>query len=200
MKLTAIALIAMCLLVLRSHAFVPTGPWMRGLVIPSTIRAVPEVPLASSSCAKCDDSDASGKAATCITSNTPPSTFIQMSTPLTASDLTDANLLKIVIEEATDEDVNVLLWKCLGYVYDEAAGTWSASKVFPKWSLKFPQPPDMIGVTRQYDPETDRLVRNASMDLMRSVPRDFKVNLPQTPSPSISLLLLLQNLYLPPTP
>jgi hypothetical protein len=79
-----------------------------------------------------------------------------------------------VTEEASDADVNVLVWKCLGYRYNEESLAWSPTDVFPKWAAKFPLPPDLIGVTRRYDPETDRHVRNASMDLMRSIPRDFK--------------------------
>lgn len=100
--------------------------------------------------------------------------FIKKEGALTAADLSDVNLLRIVTEQASDDDTNALLWKCLGYFYDEGSDTWSAEKVFPKWSAKFPTPPDMIGITRRYDPETDKHVRNASMDLMRSIPRDFK--------------------------
>jgi len=100
--------------------------------------------------------------------------FISRDGVVTAGDLEDINLLQIVEERATDTDVNILLWKCLGYEYNEASGVWKNDKVFPKWALKFPEPPDLIGVTRRYDPDTDRRVRNASMDLMRSIPRDFK--------------------------
>ena len=100
--------------------------------------------------------------------------FVSTSGPVTAADLADENLVKIVSEEASDADVNVLLWKCLGYRYNAASSTWTSEEVFPKWAAKFPTPPDLIGVTRRYDPETDKIVRNASMDLMRSIPRDFK--------------------------
>lgn len=100
--------------------------------------------------------------------------FITKNGGVLPSDLEDTNLLNIVEELATDTDVNVLLWKCLGYEFDESTSAWNNNKVFPKWALKFPEPPDLIGVTRKYDPGTDRRVRNASMDLMRSIPRDFK--------------------------
>ena len=46
--------------------------------------------------------------------------------------------------------------------------------MFPKWAAKYPSPPDLIGVTRNFSPEVDKEVRQASMDLMRSIPRDFK--------------------------
>ena len=48
-------------------------------------------------------------------------------------------------------------------------------KVFPKFAANYPTPPDLIGVTRNYaDPAVDKPVRDASMNLMRSVPKDFK--------------------------
>ena len=104
----------------------------------------------------------------------PTSSFIDKDGPVTGEDLSDANLVKIVQLETTDIDTNVLLWKCLGYTYDVESNAWTNENVFPKWKSKFPEPPDMIGVTRKYDPETDKVVRNASMDLMRSIPRTFK--------------------------
>lgn len=48
-------------------------------------------------------------------------------------DLSDENIVKIVRMECTDEDANVFIWKCLGYVYDEQTQTWNADNVFPKW-------------------------------------------------------------------
>ena len=39
---------------------------------------------------------------------------------------------------------------------------------------KYPQPVDLIGVTRIYEPAVDKPVRTASMSLMRGIPRDFK--------------------------
>lgn len=104
----------------------------------------------------------------------PTSSFIKKGGPVTEEDLSDTNLVKIVQLETTDIDTNVLLWKCLGYTYDAESNAWTNANVFPKWKAKFPEPPDMIGVTRKYDPDTDKVVRNASMDLMRSIPRTFK--------------------------
>ena len=120
---------------------------------------------------KCKSSCEDGPGAAAATAD---GAFVSTSGPVTAADLADENLVKIVSEEASDADVNVLLWKCLGYRYNAASSTWTSEEVFPKWAAKFPSPPDLIGVTRRYDPETDKIVRNASMDLMRSIPRDFK--------------------------
>lgn len=104
----------------------------------------------------------------------PTSSFIEKEGQVNDEDLVDINLVKIVKEETTDIDTNVLLWKCLGYTYCAETQEWGNENCFPKWRAKFPEPPDLIGITRKYDPETDRKVRNASMDLMRSIPRTFK--------------------------
>ena len=104
----------------------------------------------------------------------PTSTFIAKEGGVTDADLADTNLVKIVQEETTDIDTNVLVWKCLGYSYNAETQTWGNDKCFPKWKTKFPEPPDVIGVTRKYDPKTDKKVRDASMELMRSIPRTFK--------------------------
>ena len=104
----------------------------------------------------------------------PTSTFIAKEGDVTDADLADLNLVKIVQEETTDIDTNVLVWKCLGYSYDDESKAWGNDKCFPKWKAKFPEPPDIIGITRKYDPETDKKVRKASMELMRSIPRTFK--------------------------
>ena len=50
-----------------------------------------------------------------------------------------------MLSETTDEETNALVWKYLGYRYDEETGEWDASAVFPKWAKKYPQPPDLIG-------------------------------------------------------
>lgn len=94
--------------------------------------------------------------------------------PVTVEELLDENILKIVDLSASDEDCNTLAWKCLGYAYVEEQGVWNADNVFPKWRAKYPEPVDLIGVTRIYDPSVDMPVRKASIDLMRAIPRDFK--------------------------
>ena len=53
--------------------------------------------------------------------------------PIEMTSLSDENIVKIVRMECTDADANVLVWKCLGYVYDEKTQSWDSSNVFPKW-------------------------------------------------------------------
>ena len=93
----------------------------------------------------------------------------------TNEEISDARIVQIVtrLEEVSDVECNRLVWKCLGYDLLED-GTWSTARVFPKWAAKYPQPPDLVGVTRNFSPEVDKQVRQASMDLMRSIPRDYK--------------------------
>ena len=78
------------------------------------------------------------------------------------------------MSRCSDNDCNILAWKCLGYVYDKQTDSWNSDNVFPKWKAQYPTPVDLIGITRNYDPVVDKPVRNASMFLMRSIPRDFK--------------------------
>ena len=100
--------------------------------------------------------------------------LVEKDQPLSNEELSDLNLLKIVDLSASDEDCNVLVWKCLGYKYDSTEDKWLNDDVFPKWKSKYPEPVDVIGVTRIYDPKVDLPVRTASIDLMRAIPRDFK--------------------------
>lgn len=104
------------------------------------------------------------------------STFkIDKSVLVTDEELSDENLVKIVLLEATDIQCNEMAWKCLGYEFGVETQQWEAIRVFPKWKSKYPSPPDLIGVTRTYaDVAIDRPVRDASMNLMRTVPRDYK--------------------------
>jgi hypothetical protein len=78
-------------------------------------------------------------------------------------DLSDEVMLSIVDQEMSDEDVNALIWKYLGYRYNAEQEGWDASAVFPKWAAKYPQPPDLVGVTRTYTREIDEPVRESSM-------------------------------------
>lgn len=93
---------------------------------------------------------------------------------LTNEELSNENLVKIVLLTASDKACNELCWKCLGYIYNSEDKTWNNDNVFPKWKIKYPEPVDLIGVTRIYDPKIDLPVRKASIDLMRSIPRSFK--------------------------
>ena len=94
-------------------------------------------------------------------------------------DISNENILRIVLSETTDEETNALVWKYLGYRYDEETGAWDASAVFPKWAKKYPQPPDLIGVTRTYERAVDEPVLRAVQALQRSVPTEHKDNLRQ---------------------
>jgi hypothetical protein len=94
--------------------------------------------------------------------------------PVTLEEVSDENLIRIVNLETSDQQCNALLWKCLGYTMQEEGGVYSAEKVFPKWRERFESPPDLIGVQRVFDPAVDKPVRDASMSMMKSIPRDFK--------------------------
>ena len=91
-------------------------------------------------------------------------------------DLADSVMLEIVLEQLPDEEVNALAWKYLGYKQDENQ-EWDASNVFPKWAAKYPEPPDLIGVTRTYWRVVDEPVLRAVQSLQRSVPKEHKDNL-----------------------
>ena len=102
--------------------------------------------------------------------------------PFTASmpppdDLANEVMLRIVKQEMTDTEVNALAWKYLGYRFQEATGTWDTSAVFPNWRQKFPQPPDLVGVTRKYEREIDEPVLRAVQSLQQSVAKEHKNNL-----------------------
>jgi hypothetical protein len=115
--------------------------------------------------------------ASCEDSNTKNSTLLlRLNQPLSIDEISNNNLIKIVNLECSDDECNMLTWKCLGYKYNTGLNKFELSeKVFPKWASKYPIPPDLIGITKIYsDPAIDRPVRDASMDLMRSIPKDFK--------------------------
>lgn len=92
-------------------------------------------------------------------------------------DLADEVMLRIVQEEMWDVEVNALAWKYLGYRYDETTDSWDASGVFPNWRKKYPEPPDFIGISRNYSREVDLPVFNAIRALQRSVATEHKGNL-----------------------
>lgn len=87
-------------------------------------------------------------------------------------ELTDEALLRNVLLETTDEEINVLVWKCLGYRL--VGSQWDATEVFPKWAEKYPTPPDLLGVTRAYSKEIDFPTLKAVQALQRSVPMEYK--------------------------
>ncbi|KAG8461458.1 hypothetical protein KFE25_001062 [Diacronema lutheri] len=91
-------------------------------------------------------------------------------------ELSNEQLVRIVRLETTDEETNELAWRCLGYRRG-ASGAWDASDAFQKFRLKYPQPPDLIGVTRTYSKEIDEPVLRANQALHRSIPMAYKQGL-----------------------
>ncbi|CAM9391316.1 unnamed protein product [Ectocarpus fasciculatus] len=92
----------------------------------------------------------------------------------TAEELSNENIIKVVAEKSTDEEVNVLAWKCLGYRYDAGEDAWKAVKVFSRWEAVYPEPPDFLGVTRVYEKSIDKPVMKAVQLLTRGVPTEYK--------------------------
>ena len=92
-------------------------------------------------------------------------------------ELTNENIGCLVWERCSDDEVNRLVWKCLGYRRAEGApddAPWENDAVFPKWRARFPQPPDLVGVTRVYSPDVDEPVLRANQALHRSIPMAHK--------------------------
>ena len=89
-----------------------------------------------------------------------------------AEELTNEQIVKFVREEVTDDEVNELVWRCLGYRRTETG--WDSKEVFPKWQAKYPQPPDLIGVTRVYSKDVDENILRANQALVASIPMKYK--------------------------
>jgi hypothetical protein len=100
----------------------------------------------------------------------------------------DEVLLRIVLSQIPDEEVNALVWECLGYTKSidmdaetmEVKEVWPPENVFPKWAAAYPEPPDVIGVTRKYFPEVDAPVKAACAALTRSVAQEHKQGIKTT--------------------
>jgi Domain of unknown function (DUF1823) len=123
--------------------------------------------IGTDDCCPPPENESSGKIASKLT--------LDIRGPVTAEELSNANLVKIVNLECSDLECDHLAWKCLGYKFDESSKQFVlTSDVFPKWAAKYPEAPDLIGIARNYSPEIDKPVRDASMNLMRSIPRDYK--------------------------
>jgi hypothetical protein len=163
-----VALIGVCcsLLIVTTTGFVATVAVRRSLTLTSlSITAPPP----AESC--CND----GATAACDKNEGKSTLLIQLDGPVLADEITNQNLIKIVNLQCSDVECNNLVWKALGYGYDAASDKFVLTpNVFPKWATKYPEPPDLIGVTRNYSPEVDKECRDASMNLMRSIPRDYK--------------------------
>lgn len=120
--------------------------------------------------------DGVGSSDCCETNTASSNTFVvnKLQAEVSQEEISDENLVKIVNLEATDQQCNDLLWKCLGYTYNSDAKNYDNINVFPKWREQYPDPPDVIGITRQYHVEVDKSVRDASVRLVRSIPLSFK--------------------------
>mmetsp|Transcript_11689 Transcript_11689/g.30457 ORF Transcript_11689/g.30457 Transcript_11689/m.30457 type:complete len:227 (-) Transcript_11689:191-871(-) len=88
-------------------------------------------------------------------------------------ELANERLVRIVQLDTTDEETNELAWRCLGYM-PRGDGSWDSSTAFAKWRDKFPQPPDLIGITRDYSRAVDEPVMRANQALHRSIPMAYK--------------------------
>lgn len=95
----------------------------------------------------------------------------------TDEELTNENIYKILKIECNDLEVNTLMWKCLGYRFNEEKEEWEATEVFPKWKGNYPTPPDMLGMARIYSREVDKVSLKANQSVVRSIPRDHKQSL-----------------------
>mmetsp|Transcript_7288 Transcript_7288/g.15002 ORF Transcript_7288/g.15002 Transcript_7288/m.15002 type:complete len:287 (-) Transcript_7288:187-1047(-) len=97
--------------------------------------------------------------------------------PPTIEELSNDQMLKIVKLESSDLEVNTLVWKCLGYRFNEETESWDPTDVFPKWKEKYPSPPDLIGMQRVYSREVDQPSLRSNQALVRSIPVDNKQSL-----------------------
>lgn len=76
--------------------------------------------------------------------------------------LTPSTIWQILRNELSDETVNQLVWRSLGYRYDEANNAWDVTDVSEDWQTTYPEPPDFIGS------------RPATVKLTRSIPQQYK--------------------------
>lgn len=97
-------------------------------------------------------------------------------TGVSLDEISNERLVRIVRLETTDEETNELVWRCLGYRRD-TSGEWDSTDAFAKFREKYPQPPDLIGVTRTYSKEVDEPVLRANQALHRSIPMAYKQGL-----------------------
>ncbi|MBI4782595.1 MAG: DUF1823 family protein [Oscillatoriophycideae cyanobacterium NC_groundwater_1537_Pr4_S-0.65um_50_18] len=80
--------------------------------------------------------------------------------------LTHDTFWMILKDEMADDDVNQLLWHCLGYRYDDGTGQWDSSAVELEWRSDYPDPPDFIAsrpaivkLTRSIPPQNKQLLK-----------------------------------------
>jgi len=104
--------------------------------------------------------------------------LLSRSGPPTLEELSNEQILLIVRDGiATDLEVNTLVWKCLGYRFDDINEQWEATEVFPLWKERFPNPPDLIGMRREYSKEIDTPSLRSNQALVKSIPMEFKQSL-----------------------
>ena len=104
--------------------------------------------------------------------------ILSRSGPPTPEELSNEQILLIARDGiATDLEVNTLVWKCLGYRFDNINEQWEATEVFPIWKERFPNPPDLIGMTREYSKEIDSPSLRSNQALVKSIPLEFKQSL-----------------------
>lgn len=101
----------------------------------------------------------------------------------TAEELANENIIRIVLSESTDLEVNTLVWKGLGYRFDPEKEEWNNSECFPKWKEKYPTPPDFIGMQRMYSREIDVVSLRSNQALVKSVPMENKQGLKEKMKP-----------------
>lgn len=81
---------------------------------------------------------------------------------MTLPPLTTETLWAILNNELPDDTVNQLVWRSLGYCYDEQAQSWTAENVDAAWIEKYPEPPNFIES------------RPATVQLTRAIPKENK--------------------------
>ena len=71
----------------------------------------------------------------------------------------------ILKDEIDDATVNQLVWRCLGYCYNEPTGQWDTTNVAPEWRDESPPPdfidsrPATVKLTRSIAPENKQLLK-----------------------------------------
>lgn len=100
--------------------------------------------------------------------------IISRTGPPTPEEMSNEQMLKIVKSQCTDLEVNTLVWKCLGYRFNEEEEKWEPTEVFPNWKEKYPEPPDFIGMQRVYSKEVDGPSLRSTQALVRSIPAGNK--------------------------
>lgn len=86
----------------------------------------------------------------------------------------EENVLKVVEGELSDQECNLLCWRCLGYKYDATLKNFTNDGVMNRWKAIYPQPVDLIGLFNTEDEVIDRPVELASKELWRTIAEHYK--------------------------